>query len=229
MNEGENFKLLLCLTLQVLDYFKRLTPVPGGSGPYSVRILDVLSITTNDDSDDNSVVDLFVASKDDQGVFLVREETLQLLQEMSGEIEAAFGPVIIDRQACGGGSVCLNGGQCSSAKVVAQHSPSRITEAGDTVFNAPVLKDNVTCQCGSEFGGRFCQVQKNPCSPNPCQEGQCVAREGGAGFRCLCPPLRSGERCEITKTDACQRNPCLNGAQCHNTKSGGFICFCRQG
>ena len=101
--------------------------------------------------------------------------------------------------------------------------------SGETIFNSPVLLQNITCQCQPEYAGDRCQIQKNPCIPNPCQDGGQCFQEGDS-FRCLCPPLRGGQTCEIQKTNVCHPNPCSNGGSCkNNARDDGFFCLCRPG
>ena len=203
---------------KVLGYFKNLRPFSGN------KVLDVLSMTVVEDS-----VECFLTSKENE-VFLIKEDTLQLINQIQGKVKAVFAPesVIADHDPCNF-RPCKNSGKCKSRIVVSRQN-TQITEAGNTVFNSPVLTQNVTCECSEEFSGEFCEIQKNPCSPNPCQEGgQCLP--DGSSFRCLCPSLRGGKRCEIKQTNSCQPNPCLNGGSCQNSlmKNSGFFCLCRQG
>ncbi len=106
------------------------------------------------------------------------------------------------------------------------------------------MSQTVSCTCSEQFTGDRCQAQKNPCDPSPCQfGGQCVVRHllgGGSSdqqqppetastFQCLCPPLRSGDRCEKQSSDSCRPNPCLNGGTCKGSKTKDFFCLCRPG
>ena len=55
---------------------------------------------------------------------------------------------------------------------------------------------NFTCDCLEGFGGRFCEVRLDVCSPSPCLfGGVCVAN--GTAFYCACALGRAGQRCEI--------------------------------
>ncbi len=136
---------------------------------------------------------------------------------------------------------------------------------GDIVFNSPRVTLSVTCSCSDQFSGDRCQHQRDPCKPSPCLfGGQCVEKTVGGGvarvgstdldrprkgFQCLCPALRTGERCELESTDTCRPNPCLNGGTCKGSKTNGktsninhvikqnvvilhlidFFCLCRPG
>jgi len=91
-----------------------------------------------------------------------------------------------------------------------------------------VVEQKVACTCQKQFAGDYCQVQRDPCDPNPCLVGgRCVQQ--GRGFQCLCPPLRSGDRCQVESADTCRPNPCLNGGTCRGSKSNDFFCLCRPG
>ncbi|XP_040574168.2 LOW QUALITY PROTEIN: cadherin-related tumor suppressor-like [Lepeophtheirus salmonis] len=123
---------------------------------------------------------------------------------------------------------CLHFGQCSSRKIFVNHSTS-IVESSDTIFNSPLLLQDVRCICTPEYAGSRCQIQKNPCNPNPCLEGgNCVVRSESS-FQCLCPPLRGGDLCETTQTDVCSPNPCFNGGSCQKGSRDSFFCRCRPG
>lgn len=60
-----------------------------------------------------------------------------------------------------------------------------------------------------------------------CQnEGVCV-QEAGKPIRCKCPPMFTGETCQINK---CQNNPCKNNSTCIPVdREPGFVCKCADG
>ena len=130
---------------EVLNFFKDLGPVSG-------KFLDVLSISTVEDrsqtdSKEKKAVDLYLTSKDESGVFLPKEGTLALIGEIGSRIRQAFtGRVTFDHKTCRDERPCKNSGQCSAVSEVSRHQPPQITEAGDTVFNSPVLAANISCR-----------------------------------------------------------------------------------
>ena len=48
------------------------------------------------------------------------------------------------------------------------------------------LPDSVTCECHPGFSGQRCE-SRDPCEPNPCQNGKCVPGYSGSGYQCTCP------------------------------------------
>ena len=70
-------------------------------------------------------------------------------------------------------------------------------------------------------------LEEDPCSPNPCGQGECVV--DGGGHRCRCP---EGEeeiegRC-VQVTDPCDANPPPCSQMCSSTL-GAPQCSCRPG
>ena len=88
--------------------------------------------------------------------------------------------VIIDYNPCDE-NPCLHNGKCSQKTEILKQT--EITESGNTIFNSPILLQNVTCECQPEYSGDRCQNQKNPCIPNPCQEGGGQCFQQGDTFR----------------------------------------------
>ena len=194
---------------EVLDFFGNVQATNNN------RLIELLSMNTFNDG----TVECFVASREND-LFLPTEVTIDHLDSMTIDL-----PVIVDYNPCEE-NPCLHNGKCSQETVVLKQT--EITEGGNTVFNSPILLQNVTCACSPEYSGARCETQKNPCIPNPCEDsGQCFQQ--GDTFRCLCPPLRGGKTCQIEKTNACLPNPCLNGGSCQNGKKNGFFCLCRPG
>ncbi|CAM9757854.1 unnamed protein product [Chrysoparadoxa australica] len=68
-------------------------------------------------------------------------------------------------------------------------------------------------------------AEEDLCSPNPCQNGSCVA--SGASFTCQCLPGYTGVTCN-TDIDDCTPNPCKNGAACIDGVNS-FTCTCTSG
>ena len=133
------------------------------------RLIELLSLNILDEN----TVECFVASREND-LFLPKEETIDHLDNMKINL-----PVIIDYDPCDE-NPCLHNGKCSKKSIVLKQT--EITESQNTIFNSPVLLQNVTCECQPEYNGDKCQSQKNPCIPNPCQDnGQCFQQ--GDTFR----------------------------------------------
>jgi len=57
--------------------------------------------------------------------------------------------------------------------------------------------------------------------------GRCVNEL--AGYRCVCPPGRSGARCQLDQDACILLQPCLHGARCVDGPGESFQCRCRRG
>ena len=70
-------------------------------------------------------------------------------------------------------------------------------------------------------------LEEDPCSPNPCGQGECVI--DGGGYRCRCPEDEEEKegRC-VQVTDPCEANPPPCSQMCSSTL-GAPQCSCRPG
>lgn len=55
------------------------------------------------------------------------------------------------------------------------------------------------CQCNEGFIGRLCDLELDPCTPDPCQNGGACSVIEGSSFRCDCTENFQGDRCEIER------------------------------
>ncbi|RDD44249.1 Agrin [Trichoplax sp. H2] len=76
-------------------------------------------------------------------------------------------------------------------------------------------------------------VAKNPCSPNPCQNGGgCSPLSGNRYFQCACPTDYAGLLCERrSAVSVCASNPCPANSTCTHEagKSDSWKCLCPLG
>uniref|UniRef100_A0A3Q3XCW7 Delta-like protein n=1 Tax=Mola mola TaxID=94237 RepID=A0A3Q3XCW7_MOLML len=86
------------------------------------------------------------------------------------------------------------------------------------------------CLCAPGFVGTHCEIQRNKCASQPCQNGgHCHAMLDG--FVCQCPLEFAGQLCEISSwssSDPCDPDPCENEAKCHGMDQD-FYCACPEG
>ncbi len=183
-------------------------------------------------------MDAFLALREN-GVVLPREEALRRLKHRfrsdRGSPAANFN-VTVGYSPCDDPDACHGRGECRAEVELASDGGENVVEYGDTVFNSPAVVQSVHCACAEQFSGSRCQHQRDPCDPSPCLfGGRCVPQghqgqgqgrsssssSSSSSFQCLCPAMRSGERCEVESEDACQPNPCLNGGSCKGSKTKG--------
>ncbi|CAH1774353.1 unnamed protein product, partial [Owenia fusiformis] len=98
--------------------------------------------------------------------------------------------------------ICLNNGTC--------------------VHNGTSANDTYCC-CAQGFEGDRCQIEKDECAFDPCQNnGTCI--DTADSYTCNCTLGYSGTNCEDI-IDMCNPNPCQNNAQCF-TEGNTFNCNC---
>lgn len=84
------------------------------------------------------------------------------------------------------------------------------------------------CHCPSGFKGRFCEIEINECSGEPCYNGgQCLDLK--QGYRCKCQPGYSGLQCQIEQSD-CKNDTCPERSMCQDLPGiNNYTCLCRSG
>ncbi|XP_046553547.1 LOW QUALITY PROTEIN: uncharacterized protein LOC124262974 [Haliotis rubra] len=82
---------------------------------------------------------------------------------------------------------------------------------------------SATCKCGSLYSGVSCELIKDTCSANVCNNGGNCSLVQPMGHTCNCPEGFSGDNCQ-TKDDVCS-NKCPSGTTCLSEGRETF-CLC---
>ncbi|XP_070544275.1 uncharacterized protein [Ptychodera flava] len=140
---------------------------------------------------------------------------------------------------------CVNGGTCTGPPSSCQCPPGYTGSAcqideddcqGVVCQNGGTCHDGVnefSCECPLGWMGVFCDVaDTDPCDPNFCVNGDCVAVEDPSvclcpGYECLCNPGFVGPLCQL-EVDECSSSPCHNGGTCED-QVNAFTCSCPEG
>ena len=77
-----------------------------------------------------------------------------------------------------------------------------------------------------DYTGPNCTVPFNVCEGRCLSGSTCYPTEGYNYFKCICPPLFTGERCE-TPVDPCVGITCANGGTCVRNASSPSLWSCR--
>ncbi|XP_033117805.1 fibropellin-1-like [Anneissia japonica] len=101
-----------------------------------------------------------------------------------------------------------------------------VCDNGGTCFE---MDNTAACQCPDGYAGLFCEIEVQPCDPNPCSNGgTCIEGLDGSSFTCSCSVGWSGSTCG-NDVNVCETQPCLNGATCVDSVGSYFFCSCMQG
>lgn len=123
---------------------------------------------------------------------------------------------------CAGGRV---GARCQSMSGCHRHQQP--CHNGGVCSTEQSALDAGRCLCPSGFTGRFCELDIDDCSSQPCVNGRCVDLLDG--FRCVCALGYTGRRCDVNVDDCRElREPCLNGGSCLDGLDA-FSCRCPPG
>ena len=80
-----------------------------------------------------------------------------------------------------------------------------------------------TCNCAAGYDGAFCEIDLEPCEPNPCANGGACTADGQE-VSCACAAGYAGPSCEQV-TDPCVLSPCQNGGACVTEPVTSVHCF----
>ncbi|CAA3006472.1 sushi, von Willebrand factor type A, EGF and pentraxin domain-containing 1 isoform X1 [Olea europaea subsp. europaea] len=95
------------------------------------------------------------------------------------------------------------------------------------------------CHCPSGFTGKFCEIEINECSAEPCYNGgTCLDLK--QGYKCKCPPGFTGLQCQIEQSQDCSpksatqgvggESSCPERSMCQDLPGpNNFTCLCRTG
>ncbi|KAF5404651.1 hypothetical protein PHET_01936 [Paragonimus heterotremus] len=87
-------------------------------------------------------------------------------------------------------------GPSSTCSVIQSDLPAPASLIGEVSTITFKIIVDFQCTCGPGFTGRYCDIQLDLCSPNPCLNGaSCVDRS--TSVLCICPAGYNGSRCEL--------------------------------
>jgi dystroglycan 1 len=88
------------------------------------------------------------------------------------------------------------------------------------LINSAIASEDIV-DCGNAAAAR-------PCDKRPCENGgQCLERNGGSSYTCICPADFTGTDCESEVNICSTRNPCRNGAECVATGDAADAFYCK--
>ena len=86
--------------------------------------------------------------------------------------------------------------------------------------------DSFHCNCNVGYEGKFCEIDIDDCSSNPCQGEDSFCYDKVHNYECKCQTGLTGRNCE-TNINECDPNPCKYGL-CVD-KIGDYECKCNPG
>ena len=77
----------------------------------------------------------------------------------------------------------------------------------------------------------MCQSSVNLCMGGPCVNGGVCfpGQSGSCDFKCICPAMYTGKKCESLVDPCSGGSVCKNGGSCVATSTQSYICVCVNG
>ncbi|KAH7640703.1 DNA repair protein Rad9,Rhp9 [Dermatophagoides farinae] len=126
---------------------------------------------------------------------------------------------------------CQNGGTCQQkahdASLFGQNFRDKYELDELTVLRHSHQAVGYTCTCVPGFEGIDCEINKDDCQINHCQNGGICIDEINS-YSCQCIYGFEGKMCQYL-IDPCISSPCRNGATCLKKSNDSYICECTIG
>ena len=154
-----------------------------------------------------SNLELLVAVKKDEGVYLPRSELRSVLLAKRHALAAQVGLEILGvvEDACEEQS-CVNGLCIDEISMSELEMVTVSTDVSSLTF--PQFQYGTVCQCKVGYGGNRCDEIANECYKEPCPSSKvCVPEASPEGYSCQCPPGLTGPSCNIN-VSTCKHSKC---------------------
>ncbi|XP_033625807.1 mucin-17-like isoform X2 [Asterias rubens] len=166
-----------------------------------------VSFTAPSAADNSGNVNLLFNTKSPGDLFAAGATTVEYrFGDQAGNTAlCTFVVTIVEANPCGE-QPCLNGAAC-----------------------VPETLTTYRCICPDCYSGDNCEIARDACQGNTCQNGAvCAAQPGSCTqYECQCPACYTGQSCQ-TLVNSCDNNQCANGAACAPAADGcvEYTCQC---
>ncbi|XP_071785176.1 uncharacterized protein [Asterias amurensis] len=166
-----------------------------------------VSFTAPTAADNSGNVNLLFNTKSPGDLFDAGATTVEYrFGDQAGNVASCtFVVTIVEANPCGE-QPCLNGAAC-----------------------VPETLTTYRCICPDCYSGDNCEIARDACQGNTCQNGAvCAAQPGSCTqYECQCPACYTGQSCQ-TLVNSCDNNQCANGAACAPAAEGcvEYTCQC---
>ncbi|XP_064636197.1 protocadherin Fat 1-like isoform X4 [Lineus longissimus] len=146
--------------------------------------------------DVNEDLDILLAVEKSVDNFYRKNPLKRQLERAAPLIEKAIGVPVgkVFNDVCTS-ELCKNGRCVSVVEFDKSQMVQVKTDDGATYSS---LKHELThkCECKDHFGGTRCEIALNKCAGDPCPHFKVCEPDELQGFQCLCPPGKTGPRCD---------------------------------